>query len=134
LGDSRTFENLRAAFAEEAALVFRYLYYATLAEFEGLDRHAGLFKEFAEGGDPNVQGCFDFLKLARDPDSGIAVGGTLKNLESLIQSETRQFSRTYPEMAKVARAEGFNDIASWFDTLEKAKRGHVRRLEKLSRG
>jgi rubrerythrin len=134
LEKSRTFENLRAAFADEAALVFRYLYYASLAEFEGLDRHAALFKELAEGGDSCVQGCFDFLKLARDPDSGIKIGGTLKNLESLRQSETRQHSRTYPEMAKTARAEGFTDVASWFDTLEKAKRAHALRLQKLSRG
>lgn len=129
---SRTFENLRTAFSEEASLVFRYLYYATLADFEGMDRHASLFKDIAEGGDASVQGCFDFLKLARDPESGIAVGGTLKNIESLIQTESKQHSQTYPEMAKTAREEGFTDIASWFDTLEKAKRSHVRKLRKLS--
>jgi rubrerythrin len=131
LEDSRTFENVRKAFAEEAALVFRYLYYATLAEFEGRDKHAALFKEFAEGGAMHVQGSFDFLKLVRDPESGIAVGGTLKNLESLVQTETKQHNSTYPEMAKTAREEGLTDIASWFDTLEKAKRAHVSKLRKL---
>jgi rubrerythrin len=131
LEDSRTFENLRRAFAEESALVFRYLYYATLAEFEGMEKHAALFKEFAEGGNAAVQGSFDFLKLVRDPESGIAVGGTFKNLESLVQTETKQFNSTYPEMARVAREEGLTDIASWFDTLEKAKRAHVQKLKKL---
>lgn len=132
LEDSRTFENVRKAFAQEAALVFRYLYYATLAEFEGLEKHAALFKEIAEGGTSSVQGCFDFLKLAGDPDSGIAIGGTFKNLESLLQSETRQYNQTYPEMARTAREEGLTDIASWFETLEKAKRAHVQKLRKLS--
>lgn len=131
LEESRTFENVRKAFAEEAALVFRYLYYATLAEFEGLDKHAALFKELAESGTTNVQGCFDFLKLVRDPESGIAVGGTFKNLESLLQTESRQSASLYPEMARAAREEGLTDIASWFDTLEKAKRAHVQRLQKL---
>ena len=131
LEDSRTFENVRKAFAEEAALVFRYLYYATLAEFEGMEKHAALFKEIAEGGTSSVQGCFDFLKLVRDPESGIAVGGTLKNLESLVQTETKQHNQTYPEMAKTAREEGLTDIASWFETLEKAKRAHVQKLRKL---
>jgi rubrerythrin len=129
---SRTFENLRRAFAEEAALYFRYLYFATLAEFEGLDRHSAAFKEIAEGGVNAVHGSFDFLKLVRDPESGIVVGGTFKNLESLVSSETKQYSQTYPEMAKTARREGFSDIASWFDTLEKSKRSHVRRLRKLA--
>jgi rubrerythrin len=132
LEDSRTFENVRKAFAEEAALVFRYLYYATLAEFEGLEKHAALFKEIAEGGTSSVHGCFDFLKLVRDPDSGIAIGGTFKNLESMLQSETRQYNQTYPEMARTAREEGLTDIASWFETLEKAKRAHVQKLRKLS--
>lgn len=133
LEDSRTFENVRKAFAEETALVFRYLYYATLAEFEGMEKHAALFKAIAEGGTQNVQGCFDFLKLGRDPDSGIAVGGTFKNTESLLQSETRQHNSTYPEMARMAREEGLTDIASWFETLEKAKRAHVQKLRALPR-
>lgn len=131
---SRTFENLRSAFAEEAALAYRCLYFSILADFEGLDRHSALFKEIAEGGESFVQGCFDFLSLARDPDSGLEVGGTLKNLEALLQIKARQHGRTYPEMAKAARAEGFPDIASWFDTLEKAKRAHAQKLRKLSGG
>jgi rubrerythrin len=132
LEESRTIENLRRAYAEEAALYFRYMYYAALAEFEGLDRHSAAFKEIAEGGVNAVQGSLDFLKLVRDPETGIALGGTFKNLEALAQTETKQFSQTYPEMAKTARREGFSDIASWFDTLEKSKRSHVRRLRKLA--
>jgi rubrerythrin len=131
LEKSATFENLRRAFTEEAALSFRYLYFATLAEFEGLDQHAGLFRQIAEGGTTNVHGCFDYMKLARDPESGLAVGGTFKNLQSLLQSETRQFTQTYPDMAQKAREEGFPDIAGWFDTLEKLKRLHVRKLRKV---
>ena len=131
LENSRTFKNMRTAFADEAELVFRYLYCATLAEFEGLEKHSALFKEIAEGGACSVHGCLDFMKLAQDPDSEIAVGGTLRNLESLVQSETRQHDQTYPEMARVAREEGLPDIASWFETLEKAKRAHVHRLKEL---
>jgi rubrerythrin len=131
LENTRTFKNVRLAFADEAELVFRYLYCATLAEFEGLEKHAALFKEIAEGGTCGVHGCLDFLKLAQDPESEIAFGGTLRNLESLAQTETRQHDQTYPEMAKAAREEGLPDIASWFETLEKAKRAHVRRLKGL---
>jgi rubrerythrin len=133
LENSRTFKNVRLAFADEAELVFRYSYCAALAEFEGLEKHAALFKEIAEGGTSNVHGCLDFLKLARDPDSEIAFGGTARNLESLVQSETRQHGQTYPEMAAAAREEGLPDIASWFETLEKAKRAHVSKLKGLSR-
>ncbi len=131
LEKSRTLENLRRAFAEESTLVFRYLYYASLAQFEGLEQHAQLFRRIAEGGGTSVLGCFDYLKLGGDPDSGITVGGTFKNLESLLSSETRQYAETYPEMSKTARQEGFPDIAAWFDTLEKLKRSHARKLRRL---
>ncbi len=134
LEKSRTLDNLEKAFAEEARLVFRYLYYATIAEFEGRQDHARAFKELAESGSSGVHGCFDFLRLVADPDSGIAVGGTPKNLESLLQTEARQHAKIYPEMAKVARQEGFPDIASWFETLEKSKRSNVRKLRKLADG
>mgnify|MGYP001572254528 CR=1 FL=1 len=132
LENSRTYKNVRKAFAEEAELVFRYLYCATLAEFEGREKQAALFKEIAEGGTCNVHGCLDFLRMARDPDSDISVGRTASNLESLVRTETKQHNQTYPEMAKAAREEGLPDIASWFETLEKAKRLNVRRLKELS--
>lgn len=132
LEESRTFENLREAFFEEAALAFRYRFFAIVAEFEGLDRQAELFKEIAEGGTCNTNGCMDFLRLGRDPSSAIPLGGSRKNIESVLQTETRQFSEIYPEMARVAREEGFTDIASWFDTLEKLKRSHVSKLRKAA--
>ncbi len=131
LEDSRTYKNLKRAASEEAGLLLRYLYCACIADFEGMDKHSALFKELAEGGTCNVHGCFDFLKLAQDPDSELALGGTFKNLESLLQAETTQYNQTYPEMARVAREEGLMDIASWFDTLEKAKRLHAKRLKEL---
>jgi rubrerythrin len=33
-------------------------------------------------------------------------------------------------MAKVARDEGFDDIADWFETLAKAERSHANRYQK----
>jgi len=134
LEKSETVRNLRRAFAEEAALAARYAYFATLAEFEGLARHSELFKELAESGRCGAGGCFDFLKRVKDDETGLAVGGTLKNLQSLVQTEARRQGRTYPEMARAARREGFTDIASWFDTLEKSTRAHLRKLRELADG
>jgi rubrerythrin len=132
LEESRTFENLKQAFFEEASLAFRYEFFATIAEFEGMDRFSSLFRDFAEGGTSNVHGCLDFLRLAKDPSSDIPLGGTRKNLESVLQTETKQCSEIYPEMARIAREEGFTDIASWFETLEKLKRSHLRKIQKVS--
>ncbi len=126
---TRTFENLKKAFFEESGLAFRYQFFATVAQFEGLERYGSLFAELADGGRTNAEGFLDFLRLARDPSSDIPFGSTAKNIQSALQTETLQFTEVYPEMARIAREEGFTDIASWFDTLEKLKRAHVRKLK-----
>ena len=36
----------------------------------------------------------------------------------------------YPDMAKTARQEGFDEIADWFETLAKAERSHANRFQK----
>jgi len=129
LEKTRTFENLKKAYFEEAGLAFRYQFFATVAQFEGLERLSALFQELAEGGRTNAEGLLDFLRLARDPSSDIPFGSTAKNVQSVLQTETQQFTEVYPEMARIAREEGFTDIASWFDTLEKLKRSHARKIK-----
>lgn len=128
---SKTYGNLKNSFYEEAALVFRYQFFARIAEFDGQDRIQALFKEIAEGGTSNVHGSLDFLRTSRDPSSEIPIGGTSKNLESVIQTETKQCTELYPQMAATAREEGFTDIASWFETLEKLKRSHLKKLKQV---
>ena len=34
----------------------------------------------------------------------------------------------YPSMARVAREEGFEEIAEWFETLAKAEKSHAGRF------
>lgn len=131
LEGSKTLENLEKAFYAEASLAFRYHFFSIIAGFEGLDRYATLFKDFSDGGKDNVHGCLDFLRQAKDPDSKIPIGSTQKNLESVLQTEIQQFTELYPDMARIAREEGFTDIASWFDTLEKLKRARTQKLKKV---
>ncbi len=131
LANTATQRALVKSFTEEATLVFRYLYFATIADFEGLEGHAALFRELAEGGLNNVHGCLDYLKTVTDPDSQIPLGDSLRNLQSVLQTEIQQFNQLYPDRTKTARHEGFTDIASWFETLEKLKRAHVQKLKKL---
>lgn len=133
LENSRTFENLRDAFLAEASLAFRLRYFTIVAEFEGLDRFAALFREYSENGDTHVHGCLDLLRAARDPSSGVPIGGSRQNLESALQTAVERSSQSYPEMARVAREEGFTDIASWFDTLEKYQAMQAARLRELGR-
>jgi hypothetical protein len=42
-----------------------------------------------------------------------------------VAGETHEYETMYPGMAKDARAEGFDDIAEWFETLAKAEKSHA---------
>ncbi|MGZ3788674.1 MAG: rubrerythrin family protein [Bacteriovorax sp.] len=125
---SVTYLNLKKAFEDEAKLYFRYKYFLSIAEYEGLEKISKLLRDFSESGTDNVQGSLDFMRNFKDPASSVPLGNTTQNLASLLQTEIEQSSDLYPQMAKMAREEGFSDVASWFDTLEKCKRVHVAKL------
>jgi rubrerythrin len=53
-----------------------------------------------------------------------------ETLEAAIHGETHEYQNMYPGMAKVARDEGFDEIADWFETLAKAERSHAMKFVK----
>jgi rubrerythrin len=126
--DSKTLENLRAAFARESSAHRRYLYFARMAEIEGFVDIAKLFRELAESLVGHADGHMDFLKIAGDPITGEPIGDTEDNLAASLAGERDNVARYYPDMAEVARDEGFDQVASWFMTLVTAKRAHATRL------
>lgn len=130
LKGSTTHENLIKAFAGESQANRRYLYFARQADIEGYTDIAGLFRDTAEGETGHAHGHLDFLKEVGDPVSGEPLGDTIANLKSAIASETLEFTEMYPGFARIAREEGFEEIAEWFETLARAERSHAGRFQK----
>ena len=128
LKDSKTHENLKEAFAGESQATRRYLYFAQKADVEGYPDVAALFRSVAEGETGHAFGHFDFLAEVGDPVTGVAVGATEENLKSAIEGETYEYTEMYPGFAKIARDEGFDQIAEWFETLAKAEKSHAGRF------
>ncbi|MFN3545835.1 MAG: ferritin family protein, partial [Thiobacillus sp.] len=62
--------------------------------------------------------------------NGLAFGDTASNLASAIASENHDSAEMYPAMARVARDEGFHEIADWFETLATAELAHARRFQR----
>lgn len=127
--DLPTHDDLKAAFATESGTVHRYLYFAKIADIEGFPDAAQLFRELAEGGLHNAHGNLDYLTQVGDPVTDLPVGETDRNLAVAVAAETMAFTQVYPLMAARAREDGFTDVASWFETLTKAKRAHIDRLK-----
>jgi rubrerythrin len=128
LKGTRTYENLKRAFAGESQASRRYLYFAQKADIEGYPDIAALFRSVADGETGHAFGHFDFLAEVGDPVTGMAVGDTEENLKSAIAGETYEYTEMYPGFARTARQEGLESVAEWFETLAKAEKSHAERF------
>ena len=128
LRGSKTHANLMQAFAVESQANRRYLYFAQKADIEGRPDVAALFRSVAEGETGHAFGHLDYLSDVGDPVTGAPVGATSDNLSSAIESETYEFAEMYPDFARIAREEGFDEISEWFDTLAQAEKSNASRF------
>jgi rubrerythrin len=131
LKGSKTEKNLLGAFAGESQARNRYTYFASKAKKEGYIQMAQIFEETAnqekehakrffsqlEGGDVEVQAAFP---------AGI-VGTTAENLKASAGGEHHEWTELYPSFAKVARDEGFEEVARLFEHISVAEKQHERR-------
>ncbi len=134
LKDSKTEENLKAAFAGESQANRRYLYFAQKADVEGYNDISALIRSTAEGETGHAHGHLAYLEETGDPATGEPIGDTSLNLKAAIAGETHEYTDMYPGMAKAARDEGFDEVADWFETLAKAERSHANRFQKALDG
>ena len=130
LKGTRTEDNLKLAFANEAQANRRYLYFAAKADVEGYNDVAAVFRSTAHGETGHANGHLEFLEEVGDPATGLPFGPTEENLKTAIAGEVYEYTDMYPGFAKTARDEGFDEIADWFETLAKAERSHANRFQK----
>lgn len=131
LQGSRTEQCLKDAFAVEAQTHGRYLYFARQADAEGRADVAALFRSAAEGETGHALGHLEFLQASGDPVTGLPMGSARENLASAMASETQECLQMYPAMAQIAREEGFDEVADWFETLTKAEHSHAQRYARV---
>ena len=129
LNGTKTEQNLKHAFAAESQANRRYLCFAQKADVEGFNDLAAVFRSTAEGKTGHAHGHLEYLEEVGDPATGKPIGPN-DILEAAITSETHEYTDMYPGMARVARQEGFDEIADWFETLAKAGKSHVGRFQK----
>ena len=131
LEETKTHENLKAAFAGESQANRRYLYFARQADIEGYPEAAGVFKNTADGETGHAFGHLEFMENngGGDPATGLEIGDTSLNLKAAVQGETYEYTEMYPGFAATAREEGFDEIAEWFETLARAEKSHAGKFQ-----
>jgi rubrerythrin len=133
---TRTEKNLLAAFAGESQARNRYTFFASVARKEGYEQIANIFTETASNEKEHAEVFFKYLQggdvetVATYPAG--AVEDTKKNLEAAADGEKLEWSQIYADMEKVAKEEGFRDIATSFKEIAEVEEFHEKRYRKLA--
>lgn len=136
LKGTRTEKNLLTAFAGESQARNRYTYFASKARKEGFVQMAHIFQETADQEKEHAKRLFKFLEggeleISAAFPAGV-IGDTLANLKASAAGEHYEQTEMYPSFAKVAREEGFEEIAVVFESIAVAERFHEKRFNALA--
>jgi len=130
---TKTEKNLLTAFAGESQARNRYTYFASKAKKEGYVQISNIFAETANHEKEHAKRLFKFLEggeveVTASFPAGI-IGSTLENLKEGAAGENYEYTEMYPEFAKVAREEGFSEIAAVFENIAVAEAYHEERYK-----
>lgn len=134
LRESKTWENLRSAFASACMDAARYGWFATRADLEGELELAALFRAAAQSEAQQSQGHLDFLREVGDPQTRAPIGTSEQNLKAAINRATYETETLWTGFGRTAREEGFDAVADWFEALVRAGRRRLELLQNARRG
>ena len=135
LKGTKTEQNLLKAFAGESQARMRYDYFAKQAKKEGLEQISGIFAETALNEKEHAKRFFKFLEGGMVEITAMypagKIGSTFENLKAAAEGENEEWTELYPEFAKIAEEEGFNEVAVTFKMIAKVEKAHEDRYVKL---
>ena len=124
LKGTQTEKNLQIAFAGESQARNKYTYFASKAKKDGYVQIAAIFEETAAQEKEHAKVWFKLLE-------GGAIRSTPENLKAAAEGENYEWTDMYREMARVAREEGFDDIADKMEGVALIEKAHEERYRKL---
>jgi rubrerythrin len=132
---TQTEQNLLKSFAGESQARTRYEFFASVAKKEGYQQIAAIFQETANQEKEHAKRFFKFLEggmleIAAAYPAGV-IGTTKENLKAAAEGENEEWTDLYPEFARVAKEEGFPEIATAYKMIAKVEAEHERRYLKL---
>lgn len=130
--------NLATAYVAESCAYTRYTFFAQAAQKEQYFQYANLINETA---DNELHHAKIFLRYLNEgaavaPNIGVdagVIGATLDNVKVAAHEEEVEGVEMYTNAAKVARSEGFDEIADRFEAIAKVEDHHKERFETMAR-
>ncbi len=135
LKGTQTEKNILTAFIGESQARNKYTYFASVAKKEGYVQISKIFEETANHEKEHAKRLFKFLEggeamINASFPAGV-IGSTLDNLKAAAAGENEEYSHMYPGFAKIAREEGFAQIAAVMENIAVAERYHEERYNSL---
>ncbi len=135
LKGTKTEKNLLAAFAGESQARNRYTYFASAARKEGFEQISAIFLETADNEKEHAKVFFKYLEGGDvEITAGYPAGmikDTKSNLEAAAAGENMEWTTLYADFGKIAKDEGFPEIAQSFEQIAKVEKFHEARYRKL---
>jgi rubrerythrin len=128
-------KNILRAIAGESMARNKYTYFASKAKKDGFEQIAAIFTETADNEKEHAK---RLMKLLKGGETSTlenydfpTVEDTATNLGHAADGENYEWTKMYPEFAKVAREEGFEEAADVFEEIAKVEEVHEKRYLKL---
>lgn len=121
---TQTEKNLEAAFAGESQARNKYTYFSTVAQQEGYEQIAALFRQTADNEMAHAKLWFEELG---------GLGDTAHNLLHAAEGENYEWTDMYDGFAKTAEEEGFPELAAKFRLVAAIEKRHEERYRALLR-
>ncbi|SDB29762.1 Rubrerythrin [Desulfonatronum thiosulfatophilum] len=136
LKGTQTEKNLLIAFAGESQARNKYTYFSKQAKKEGYEQISYIFEETANQEKEHAKRLFKFMEggdveITASYPAGV-IGSTYDNLLAAAEGEHYEQTEMYPDFAKIAREEGFPEIASAMKAIAVAERQHEKQYRELA--
>ena len=135
LKGTKTEQNLLKAFAGESQARNRYTYFAGQARKEGFIQIASIFEETAGNEKEHAKVFFQYLEGGDVEIVAAYPAGMIKNTKANLQAaaagEKMEWTRLYADFSRIAKAEGFPEVANSFKQIAEVEKFHEGRYRKL---
>lgn len=122
LKGTKSEKNIKAALTGESLARNKYTFYAMQAQKEGHAEIAEMYERMAKNESMHAKIWFSIL------NDGL--GTTKKNLTDSAKGENGEWMTMYPEFAKTAREEGFEELAVMFEKVAEIEKDHEKTFMK----
>jgi rubrerythrin len=135
LKGTRTEKNLLASFAGESQARNRYTFFASQAKKEGYEQISAIFLDTADNEREHAKRFFKLLEggdveITATYPAGV-ISDTAVNLLEAAEGEKLEWSKLYLDAERIAREEGFEEIAVQFKEIAEVEEQHEKRYRKL---